>query len=210
MKPVLLVGAAAAAVIGIVAIAFAATSGGGGNNSAQSPTATATATPSETASSTPTSTATQSPPTATPKPTEPVATVPAPTVGPGTPIPSEPIFTVTPAPTQPSLPAGRHAEPAPIDHVEVQVAESFPPQYVVHILAGLPSGCVEQYTHSFTRDGNTINVSVLNSVPDGNPICTAIYGQYEVNIALGSDFTSGQTYEVDVNNGAATTQFTAQ
>ncbi len=135
---------------------------------------------------------------------------PEPTVGPGTPIPSEPIFTVTPAPALPVLPAGRHAEQAPIDQVDINIAESFPPQYFVHVLAGLPSGCAEQYTNSFTRDGNMINVEVLNSYPDGNPICTAIYGQYEVNIALGSDFVSGQTYQVIVNDGEGTTEFTAQ
>ena len=44
-----------------------------------------------------------------------------------------------------------------------------------------------------------ILVSVLNSLPD-NAICTAIYGTYELDINLGSDFTSGQTYIVRVNS----------
>jgi hypothetical protein len=135
---------------------------------------------------------------------------PEPTAGPDTPIPSEPPFTVTPAPPSTSLPAGRHAEAAPIDALDVRIAESFPPQYFVYIQAGLPSGCAEQYTHSFTRNGSVIEVEVLNSIPDGTPLCTAIYGMYEINIALGSDFVSGQDYTVSVNGGDAEFVFTAQ
>lgn len=90
------------------------------------------------------------------------------------------------------------------------MAESFPPQYFVQITAGLPSGCAEQHTHSFTRAGNHMEIEVLNSFPTGPMACTAIYGIYEVNIALGSDFVSGETYTVSVNDGAATTEFVAQ
>jgi hypothetical protein len=207
MKPILLIAVAIIAVIGVVAIAVAATGGGDGDNGGSvvaSPTATSATEPA----------ATPSPQVETPPlPTAPPVGTPVPppaTVGPDTPIPSEPIFTVTPAPTQPSLPAGRYAEAAPIDGLDVRVAESFPPQYFLHILAGLPSGCAEQFTHSFTRSGNQIEVVVLNSFPQGNPVCTAIYGQYEVNIALGSDFVSGETYTISVNGGAAKTEFTAQ
>jgi hypothetical protein len=208
MKPAILIGVAIVAVLSVAAIAFAATSGGSDGETAQ-------------ASPTPANTATPVPPTATPTPEEPTAeptqtadtpatSEPEPTVVPDTPIPSEPPFTVTPAPTQPLLPAGRYAEPAPIDQLDVRIAESFPPQYFVYIQAGLPSGCAQQYTHSFTVSGNLIEVEVLNSFPEGNPICTAIYGTYELNIPLGSDFVSGETYTVSVNDGAAETTFTAQ
>jgi hypothetical protein len=127
-----------------------------------------------------------------------------------TPIPTEPIIPVTPVAPQPSLPPGRYAEAAPIDQLDLMVAESYPPQYFVHIMAGLPSGCAEQYTHSVSRNGNAIEIEVLNSFPTGNPVCTAIYGTYELNIGLGSDFTPGETYTISVNNGAAETEFTAQ
>jgi hypothetical protein len=133
---------------------------------------------------------------------------PSPPAGPDTPVSSD--TPVTPAESQPTLPAGRHAEFAPIDGLDVRVAESFPPQYFLHVQAGLPSGCAEQYTHSFTREGGVIEVLVLNSLPDGVLMCTAIYGMYELNIALGSDFVSGQTYTISVNEGAAETKFTAQ
>jgi len=134
-----------------------------------------------------------------------------PTAGPETPIPSEPPFTVTPADpgANPQLPADRQAEAAPIDGLDVRVAESFPPQYFLNVQAGLPSGCAEQYKHEVSRDGEVITVTVLNSLPKGTDvICTAIYGMYQLNIALGSDFDPGVTYTVVVN-GQETT-FTAQ
>ena len=209
MKPVFLIGAAIVAVIGVAAIAVAASGGGSDNSTAQaSPTPADTATSAPTTP--PTSTATPPPQAPAASPTTPATSTPEPTVEPDTPIPSEPPFTVTPAPPSPSLPAGRHAEPAPIDELDVRIAESFPPQYFVYILAGLPSGCAEQYTHSFTRTDNAIEVEVLNSIPDGTPLCTAIYGTYELNIALGSDFVSGQEYTVSVNGGDAEFVFTAQ
>ena len=237
MKPAFLIGAAVIAVIGVAAIAFAASGSDDDNETAQtSPTPTATREPTSTPRATREPTLT---PTETPMPVEPdggIGTTPdeEPTVGPGTPIPvepdggigntpgdeptagpdtpipSEPIFTVTPASDQTTLPPGHYAEAAPIDSLDLRIAESFPPQYFLHVVAGLPSGCAQQYTHFFERNGNVVEVHVLNSFPEGNPVCTAIYGQYEVNIALGSDFVSGETYTVSVNDGAAETQFTAQ
>ena len=206
MKPVILIAVAVVAIIGAVAIAVAATSGGGDDgNQAQvgSPTPDETPLPVE-----PDGGIGDTPPGSGGD--TPVSSPAEPTVGPDTPIPSEPPFTVTPAVPQPTLPAGRYAEAAPIDQLDVRIAESFPPQYFVYIQAGLPSGCAQQYTHSFTVTGNVIEVEVLNSFPEGNPACTAIYGSYELNIALGSDFEPGQTYTVSVNDGAAETMFTAQ
>jgi hypothetical protein len=125
-----------------------------------------------------------------------------------TPVTSEPGATPSaPTPDEP-LPAGRHAEPAPIDGLDIRVAESFPPQYFLYVQAGLPSGCAEQYKHEVSRDGDVITVTVLNSFPDGTPVCTMIYGIYELNIPLGSDFESGETYTVLVNDEETT--FTAQ
>jgi hypothetical protein len=129
---------------------------------------------------------------------------PAPDAVRPTPIASGP---TTPAGPVPSLPAGRHPELAPIDGLDIRIAESFPPQYFLNIKAGLPSGCAEKYTHTVTRSGDVITVEVLNSLPQ-NTICTAIYGMYELNIPLGSDFDPGKTYTVKVNN--KTTTFTAQ
>lgn len=104
-------------------------------------------------------------------------------------------------------PVGRQVA-APIDGLDVLVLESSPPQYMLHIRAGLPSGCAKQDSHSMSRAGAWINVKVLNSMPAGDPPCTMIYGTYELNINLGTDFQSGSTYTVQVND--KTTTFTAR
>lgn len=91
--------------------------------------------------------------------------------------------------------------PAPIDAVDIRVMESFPPQYMLHVVSGLPSGCARFERYVVDRKGDTIEVTVTNLVPaDENVVCTAIYGQVESNIPLGSDFQSGKTYTVKVND----------
>jgi hypothetical protein len=105
-------------------------------------------------------------------------------------------------------PPDRQAVPAPIDGLDVRVLESNPPQYVLSVRAGLPSGCAEQNRHELSRSAEAVVVTVLNWMPTGNPACTAIYGSYELNINLGSDFRSGTTYQVSVND--KTTTFVAQ
>ena len=109
---------------------------------------------------------------------------------------------------QPSAPTDRHTVAAPIDGLDVRVLESAPPQYVVNVKAGLPSGCARQHSHAVSRSGDTITVTVLNSMPSGNVACTMIYGSYELNINLGSSFTARTTYTLRVND--KTTTFTAQ
>lgn len=92
-------------------------------------------------------------------------------------------------------------EPAPIEEVELRIAESFPPQYFLRVVSGLPSGCAKLEGYEVEREGNDVLVTVMNRVPapDSGVVCTAIYGTVESNIALGSDFTSGETYRVFVN-----------
>jgi hypothetical protein len=109
------------------------------------------------------------------------------------------------APPGRTVPAGRHAVPAPIDQLEVRAD---PPRYVAHIVAGLPSGCAQRDRHDVSRQGDVITVTVLNTVPDGNPICTMIYGMYELSVDLPGDFHSGVTYTVRAND--KTTTFTAR
>lgn len=109
---------------------------------------------------------------------------------------------------QGQLAPGRQAVPAPIDRLDLRVLESFPPRYVLNVIAGLPNGCAERYKHEVTRAGDAITVAVLNWMPAGDCACTMVYGTYELNIDLGSDFRSGVTYTVRVNDAATT--FTAQ
>ncbi len=101
-------------------------------------------------------------------------------------------------------------EKAPIDGIDILVRESYPPGYTAHITSGLPSGCAKFHSAEVTgRSGNTITVTVLNTMPaDPNTQCTAIYGSHEANIDLGTEFVSGQTYTVEVNDKTKT--FVAQ
>ncbi|MBI2983110.1 MAG: hypothetical protein HYY42_02830 [Chloroflexi bacterium] len=105
-------------------------------------------------------------------------------------------------------PVGRQLVPAPIDQLDIRILESAPPRYVAGILAGLPSGCAQQGGHTVTRAGDTITIAVTNSMPTGNPVCTMIYGTYELSIDLGSDLKRGVTYTVRVND--RTTTFVGQ
>jgi hypothetical protein len=93
---------------------------------------------------------------------------------------------------------------APIDGIDVLIRESNPPQVTLKVTAGLPSGCARQHSYRLTRSGNTFNVTVLNSMPKGDPICTMIYGAYVLNIDLGGGFTPGTTYTVNVNDEVET------
>ena len=111
------------------------------------------------------------------------------------------------APSSPSSP-GRQEVLAPIDGLDVRVLESSPPQYMLNVRAGLPSGCAEKNRHETRRGADAITVTVLNWMPTGSPPCTMIYGSYELNINLGSDFRSGATYSVSVNDKRTT--FVAQ
>jgi hypothetical protein len=98
---------------------------------------------------------------------------------------------------------------APIESVEVVIAESFPPQYFLHVVSGLPSGCARFNDYTVERAGDVITVTITNLMPaDDDVVCTAIYGFKEHNIAIGSDFTSGATYTLLVNG--ASSEFVAQ
>jgi len=111
------------------------------------------------------------------------------------------------APSSPSSPS-RQEVLAPIDGLDVRVLESSPPQYMLSVRAGLPSGCAERNRHETRRGADAITVTVLNWMPAGNPPCTMIYGSYELDINLGSDFRPGTTYSVSVNDKRTT--FVAQ
>jgi hypothetical protein len=133
----------------------------------------------------------------TPVTDRPPATPPDATVAPGQP------GSIPPSGPAPLLPPDRIPERAPIDGLDIRVAESFPPQYFLNVKAGLPSGCAEQYTHTVSRAADAITVTVLNSTVK-DAVCTMIYGMYELNIPLGSDFDAGKTYTVQVNDKTTT------
>lgn len=112
----------------------------------------------------------------------------------------------------PGTPArsGRIVVDAPIDGLEVLILESFPVQYHLRIVSGLPSGCAEfEKAEIIGRGGSEITVRVTNTLPDDpNIACTAIYGTKETTLPLGTDFVAGETYMVMVNDTVE--EFTAQ
>lgn len=100
---------------------------------------------------------------------------------------------------------------APIESAEVLVLESFPPQYRLHVVSGLPSGCAafDHWTVDLDEESKTFTVELFNSVPaeGADVVCTMIYGMIEHSIPL-ENVESGATYTVKVND--FTTTFEAQ
>lgn len=98
---------------------------------------------------------------------------------------------------------------APIENVEIIIAESYPQQYFASVTSGLPNSCVKYGGYYFNRNGKAIQIEMVNWKPaDPNTECAEIYMQVKTNIPLGSDFESGETYTVEVNQN--TTDFVAQ
>jgi len=93
---------------------------------------------------------------------------------------------------------------APIHEVEVSIAESFPEQIFVYIKGGLADGCTTFNAVETERSGTTIDITVTTQRPR-DAVCIQVYSFFEQNVALGSQFTSGQTYTVNVND--VTTSF---
>src|SRR2546428_2489483 len=82
------------------------------------------------------------------------------------------------ASAQPPVP-GRQVVAAPIDDLSVVVNGS---QATARVKAGLPSGCAKRDSYRVERAaGDTITVSVTNTMPTGNPVCTMIYGTYDLS-----------------------------
>jgi len=97
--------------------------------------------------------------------------------------------------------------PAPIHEVKVNIAESDPPQVFIYIKGGLRDGCTSFHELETERRENDINITVTTERPkDAN--CTQVYSYFEKNAGLGTDFISGETYVVNVND--QTTSFVMQ
>lgn len=89
--------------------------------------------------------------------------------------------------------------PAPIHEVRVNIAESFPPQIFVYIKGGLADACTTFHELTVERSGNIIHIEVTTQRPK-DAVCAQVYGYFEENVALGSDFISGQIYAINVND----------
>jgi hypothetical protein len=88
---------------------------------------------------------------------------------------------------------------APIEEVRVNIAESFPVQIFVYIRGGLADACTTLHEVKTERSGNALNIQVTTQRPR-DAFCAQVYSTFEENVALGSDFTPGETYIVYVND----------
>ena len=92
---------------------------------------------------------------------------------------------------------------APIHEVKVNIAESYPPQVMVHIKGGLSDSCTTFHELTQERNGNTIMIEVTTQRPK-KEVCAQVYGFFEKNAKLGTDFASGETYTIRVNDKTET------
>ena len=97
---------------------------------------------------------------------------------------------------------------SPIQSAEVAMLESFPPQYQLRVVSGLPkgSGCSQFNGYEVRRrESNEIEVVVTHhEVSDQLVVCTADLSIVETNVPLGSSFELGEKYTVRVNSDVAT------
>ena len=102
---------------------------------------------------------------------------------------------------------------SPIERAEIMILESWPPQYQVRVVSGLPkgSGCSQANGYEIWRgDSNEIEVVVTHhEITDPLTVCTADFPIVETIVPLGSDFESGKEYIVRVNSNTTVT-FQAQ
>jgi inhibitor of cysteine peptidase len=92
---------------------------------------------------------------------------------------------------------------APIHEVDVYFMESFPVQVGVHIKGGLRDGCTTFHDAVVTQTGNRVNIEVTTQRPR-DAMCTQVYGYFEENLNIGSNFTTGTTYTLKVNDYTTT------
>ena len=95
---------------------------------------------------------------------------------------------------------------APIHEVQVSIAESYPEQIFVYIKGGLADSCTTFHELETERIENTINIEVTTERPR-DAVCAQVYGYFEKNVNLGSDFIRGETYIVDVNGVIRTFEY---
>ena len=94
---------------------------------------------------------------------------------------------------------------APVDAIELQIAESSPLQYFLTVVSGVPDGCHSFGGYTLTRDGQRVVIKVFNLKPPfSNFVCIQVYGTEETTIPLGSDFDPSETYTIDVNGNTIT------
>ena len=80
---------------------------------------------------------------------------------------------------------------------------SNPPQVGVYIKGGLRDGCTTFHNIEIAREASHVNITVTVQHPK-DVSCPAVYTYFEKEINLGSDFSAGVTYSLDVNDYSTT------
>ena len=147
--------------------------------------------------------------TVTPETTEIPAPIPTSAPTPDRVQTATPETTEVPAPIPTSAPTPERAQtatpeatevPAPIDGVELNIAESDPPQYFLEVTSGLPDACHTFERIETQRAGTEITVTVINRVLTGDIACAQVYETESSTMFLGSEFEADVTYTVRVND----------
>lgn len=108
----------------------------------------------------------------------------------------EPVDDTTTTTVGADEPATDHS-PAYVNHVEVLVLESFPPQVSVEIEGDHPTPCHETLVE-VTEDGNDYTVMVWSVAPEPGTVCAQVLEPFEEVVPIGNGFESGD-YTVTVN-----------
>jgi inhibitor of cysteine peptidase len=88
---------------------------------------------------------------------------------------------------------------APIHDAHISINMSLPEQIFVDIKGGLADSCTTFHDLETERSGNTIDITVTTERPK-DAVCAQVYSYFKKNVALGSDFISGETYIVNIND----------
>lgn len=91
-----------------------------------------------------------------------------------------------------------------VDHVEVQIAESFPPQVFMRVTGTLPDSCTTLGEIRQEREDNTIEVTITTNRPE-DAACAMVIQPVEETVRLEGTFSAGE-YVVCVNGVERTFQ----
>lgn len=106
--------------------------------------------------------------------------------------PTETAEVATPEPAEPI------AALAPVDSIEIQIAESFPVQVFVRARGELPDGCTEIDQINTAETGSTFNVTITTLRP-ADALCTEAVVPFEEVVPLDVDGLPAGNYTVNVN-----------
>jgi hypothetical protein len=92
---------------------------------------------------------------------------------------------------------------APIEEISATMLTSDPPQIEVYIKGGLADSCTTFHEMKTERSVNIFKITVTVQRPR-DAVCAEVYGYFEKCENLGSDFISGETYTIHVNDKTTT------